>query len=119
MNSTKNELEISLFYKGKYSDYVVFYDLSGEEIYYKYRRNKFDIRAERRVISLVPGYAYRVNGNFIGMYIYKNKAENKLNPIPVYLKKTDVQKENILEKNNTPVLNFIFAKPIFLNQLIY
>lgn len=111
--------EINLFYKGKYSDYVIFYDLSGEEVFYKYRRNKFDKRAEKKIDSLVPGYAYKVKGLFSGMFVYKDNEKKKLNSIPTLVSKDKVEEEKILEKNNILVFIFLSAKPLFLEQLIY
>ena len=58
-----------LFYKGKDSDYVVFYDLDGQEVYFKYRRDHLDREAENIIVGLFVGQAYRIKGRFYGIIL--------------------------------------------------
>ena len=58
---------LSLRYKGKHANYLVFYDLGGEDIYYRYRIDMFDDLAEKRLPPLTRGQAYEVKGSFLGL----------------------------------------------------
>jgi hypothetical protein len=77
----KNPFELNLFYRGTESDYVVFYDLDGIEAYFKYRRDKFDIIAEEKLVGLFQGHSYKVRGKFHGIFSYFNREKKQvLNP---------------------------------------
>ena len=58
---------LRLRYAGKRKNDLIFYDLEGEEIYYRYRKDRFDDLAEKKLPLLVKGQAYRVRGPFIGL----------------------------------------------------
>jgi hypothetical protein len=40
-----------LFFKNKESDYIIFYDLDGTEILFKYRRDYLDREAEKKQLD--------------------------------------------------------------------
>ena len=61
--------EIRLRYGGKRGDYLAFYDLEGRYVYFRYREDRFDRRAEKKIVDLIEGQAYRVRGNFRGLVL--------------------------------------------------
>lgn len=61
--------EIRLRYSGKRGDFLAFYDIEGREMFFRYREDRFDRRAERRVADLIEGQAYRVKGRFVGLLL--------------------------------------------------
>lgn len=61
--------EIRLRYSGKRGDFLAFYDIEGREMFFRYREDRFDRRAERRVADLIEGQAYRVKGRFVGVLL--------------------------------------------------
>jgi hypothetical protein len=61
--------EIRLRYSGKRGDFLAFYDIEGREIHFRYREDRFDRRAERRVADLIEGQAYRVKGRYAGVLL--------------------------------------------------
>lgn len=62
-------LAIRLRYSGTWRDYAVFYDLAGREILFRYREDRFDRRAEKKIRNLVKGEAYLVKGQFTGVLL--------------------------------------------------
>jgi hypothetical protein len=61
--------EIRLRYSGKRGDFLAFYDIEGREMHFRYREDRFDRRAERRVADLIEGQAYRVKGRYAGVLL--------------------------------------------------
>lgn len=61
--------EIRLRYSGKRGDFLAFYDIEGREVFFRYREDRFDRRAERRIADLIEGQAYRVKGRFVGVLL--------------------------------------------------
>jgi hypothetical protein len=59
--------DLRLRYSGTRDDYLAFYDLEGREVYYRYREDRFDRRAEKITRDLIAGQAYRVTGRFTGV----------------------------------------------------
>lgn len=70
--------QLRLFFKDIESDYAVFYDLKGNEAFFKYRKDKFDYDASERVSGLFKGQAYIIKGKFIGILNYRDKDKFKL-----------------------------------------
>ncbi|MEM7182018.1 MAG: hypothetical protein AAF518_13960 [Spirochaetota bacterium] len=94
---------MQLKYKGKQGDYAIFYDLNGEDAYFKYRRNKFDLRAESLIRNLKPGLAYLVSGTWVAMLVFAKKDET-FYPAKRFDKKLLLQeKESIENRNNIPI----------------
>ena len=60
---------IRLRYSGTREDYLAFYDLTGRKIYYRYREDRFDDRAKKKIRNLIPGQAYKVAGPFLGVVL--------------------------------------------------
>lgn len=61
--------ELRLRYSGTRGDYLAFYDIEGRDIMYRYREDRFDRRAEKRIEDLIAGQAYRVSGRFTGVLV--------------------------------------------------
>lgn len=59
---------LNLRYSRTHLDFAVFYDLNGHEIYYKYRQDRFDRRAQKKLASLIPGQSYKVIGPYLGVW---------------------------------------------------
>ncbi len=92
-----------LFYKGKDSDYVVFYDLDGQEVYFKYRRDHLDREAENTIVGLFVGQAYRIKGRFFGIILnYDEKSKKNFHP-PQIQKKAEITNENKFSPMNKPI----------------
>ena len=71
---------LRLRYAGKRKNDLVFYDLDGQSIYYRYRMDRFDDLAEKKLPLLTKGQAYRVRGLFLGLsfqniFIAKNSPQ--------------------------------------------
>lgn len=58
---------IKLRYSGTRGDYLAFFDIEGREAFFRYREDRFDRRAERRIAGLIAGQAYVVDGAFLGL----------------------------------------------------
>lgn len=99
--------EWKLFYKCLESDYAVFYDLEGQEVFFKYRKNKFDLDASFRVSGLVPGQSYRVYGRFIGLFI-QERPDTKEKFLP--------QKFISLQNINETMIESINSRPVHILQ---
>lgn len=99
---------IRLRYSGTRGDYLAFYDYVGREIYYRYRRNRFDDRAERKIQWLIAGQAYAVQGDYTGIM-----------SVGVFYSRNDDRYREILgEPDIMPVYNYQGAQPLRLEQII-
>lgn len=101
--------EIRLRYSGKRGDYLSFYDIDGEEIYYKYRDDRFDRRAEERVANLIPGQAYTVSGAFLGLLL-KNR---------LVLRGNRSFRDDLQNADSIPAYEYKTATPLRLDQILY
>lgn len=90
-------------------DFAVFYDLVGQEILYKYREDRWDKRAEKKIDDLIPGQAYEVQGSWIGIY-----AEDKIWP-----DSAQNFRERLSNRDNRLVFQYDFVKPLRLEQILY
>ncbi|NBU98954.1 MAG: hypothetical protein EBS19_12230 [Spirochaetia bacterium] len=100
---TKFPDDWKLFYKGKDTDYVVFYDLDGQEVYFKYRRDHLDREAEKLIVGLFVGQAYRIKGSFFGLILnFDEKTKKNFHP-PQIQKKEEISNENKFSPNNKPI----------------
>ncbi|MEQ9365977.1 MAG: hypothetical protein RIF32_17165 [Leptospirales bacterium] len=61
--------ELRLRYGGTRGDYLAFYDLEGRDIFFRYREDRFDRRAEKKTRELIAGQAYRVRGEYTGVIV--------------------------------------------------
>jgi len=101
--------DLRLRYSRPVGDYLAFYDLEGQEIYYQYREDRFDRRADKIRDSLFPGQAYRVSGNFLGLSL---AAE--------FIPRTDARFSGLLLQSQA-VLTYRFgsAEPLRLEQILF
>lgn len=100
---------IRLRYSGTRGDYASFYDLAGREIYFKYREDRFDVAAEKKLADLMSGEAYLVRGDFIGLVLRSRMTRKGENSFLETLKDPDA----IL------VYEFTDAKPLRLDQILF
>lgn len=101
--------ELRLRFSGKRGDYLSFYDIDGEEIYYKYREDRFDREAEERVNNLIPGQAYLVTGAFLGLLL-KNK---------LVLRGSQNFRKDLKNTDSIPAYEYKKAIPLRLDQILY
>ena len=101
--------EIRLRYSGKRGDYLAFYDIDGEEVYYRYREDRFDRLAERRVRDLIPGQAYVVTGAFLGVLL-KNK---------LVLRGAGSFRRDLSDDDSIPAYQYEKAVPLRLEQILF
>ncbi|MBK8395626.1 MAG: hypothetical protein IPL26_10335 [Leptospiraceae bacterium] len=126
--------QLKLFYKKTYSDYAVFYDLNGDEVYYRYRRNKFDSDGEKTLTGLFSGQTYRVNGEFAGVARFTDVLNNNILPYPViYLKNKEdrwwsydstekydmITADHLKDRNTIPVYRLLSFESTGIDELIY
>lgn len=111
-------LEWKLFFKGKQGDFVVFYDLNGDEIHYRYRRNKFDLDAEVFVKDLFSGNPYRVKGEWIGYYFYSVDERGKRSSLPTP-KKLPAEPKEFADRQSVPIFKLIEYIEVRTDDLLY
>lgn len=63
-------LNWEFYFKERNGNYAVFYDLNGDEAYFQFRRNKFDIDGDNFASKLIPGNAYNVTGQYLGAFVF-------------------------------------------------
>ncbi|MGJ4732741.1 LIC_11959 family protein [Leptospira levettii] len=111
-------LEWKLYFKGKQGDFVVFYDLNGDEIHFRYRRNKFDLDAEFFVKDLFIGNPYLVKGEWIGYYYYAVDERGKRSSLPTP-KKLPGEKNEFIDKQSIPIFQLQTYQEIRTDDLLY
>ena len=65
--------ELRLRYERRTTYYLIFYDLAGEAIYFRYRKDRFDDLALKRLPSFIKGQAYLLKATFIGI-LWENQV---------------------------------------------
>ena len=68
---SQNAME--LFFSRMKGNYLVFYDIVGHEIFYQYRKDRFDEERKKALSKLIPGNTYLVRGEFQGIFFYKRR----------------------------------------------
>jgi hypothetical protein len=126
---TKMPPSMKLFYRGKKEHYAVFYDLNGHEVYFRYRVDKFDEKAEAKLTGLFPGHGYQVSGKFIGVILFKDIIsgaqtgyENCLTFGPnKYLDCTETKIELGVggDKDTIPLYEIEAYEPLYFKEVIY
>jgi hypothetical protein len=58
--------------------YLVFYDLDGREIWFRFRDIRWDDRGDRILKKVIPGDAYIISGDYLGL-IHKGRLIRKEN----------------------------------------
>lgn len=100
---------IKLRYRGTYEDYAVFYDLDGRNVYYRYREDRFDDRAERKLRGLIEGQAYAVEGQYQGI-LFRGQLFTE----------DDEEYDELLDHNSiTIVYDFTAARPLRIDQILF
>lgn len=111
-------LEWKLYFKTKEGDYAVFYDLNGDEIHFRYRRNKFDRDGDLFVKDLIPGNPYFVKGDWTGYYYYSRDERGKLSPLAIPKKNPPV-KEEFSERQTIPIFKLTEYFEIRTDELLF
>lgn len=101
--------ELRLRYSGPRGDYIAFYDLEGRDIYFRYREDRFDRRAEKKIQTLISGEAYRVKGEFQGVVLDGVFFEAG----------TAEYREAIQEKGGVLAYTYGSAFPLRMEQILY
>ncbi|TGN19198.1 LIC_11959 family protein [Leptospira idonii] len=110
--------EWKLFYKGKEGDFVVFYDWNGQEIHYRYRRNKFDLDGEEFVKDLFQGNPYFIQGEWTGYYFYSLDSRGRRKVLPEK-KNLPAKEEEFIDLHTVPIFKLIRYQEIFTDELLY
>lgn len=99
---------LRLRYSGVRDDFLVFFDLVGDIVYFRYREDRFDLRAEKKIRNLISGAAYLVSGELTGLF-YADK----------YFNRSDPEFISSLEKKDA-ILIFLYqeAKPLRLENTL-
>ena len=98
-----------LRYRGREWNHVVFYDLDGREALFRYRTDRFDDLAERKISDLLPGQVYRLAVRFLGL------VERRI----VYPPGTPDFHRLLDSDAGRPVFEFLSAKPRQPDFIIY
>lgn len=107
-----------LFYRGKEADYIVFYDLDGNEVYFQYRRDELDREAEAKIIGLFQGQAYRVKGKYKGILLYRDEKDKINYRPPVFQQGSSILEENKFSISNIPIFILISFESTSLDEVI-
>ncbi|MBE7436920.1 MAG: hypothetical protein HS115_00585 [Spirochaetales bacterium] len=101
--------ELRLRYSRAVGDYLAFYDLEGQEIYYRYREDRFDRKADRIREGLFSGQAYLVAGELLGLSLASE-----------FIPRADTRFRELLTKNES-VLTYRFsgARPLRIEQILF
>lgn len=99
---------LKLRYSRTESDFLVFYDIEGKDIYFRYREDRFDSEAEKRIAHLASGEAYEVTGPFAGAMLYSI----------LYSDENPRFSEILQNPNSLPVFVFKSARPLRIDQIL-
>ncbi|WP_246057434.1 LIC_11959 family protein [Leptospira gomenensis] len=102
-----------LFFQELKGNYAVFYDWNGENVYYKYRINKFDRSRLKQVKKLAEGAAYEIRGKWEGIFLFSNSV------VPSYKKASETSLKDKREKNSIPVYELEEFKELALDEILY
>ncbi len=100
---------MKLRYSRTESDFLVFYDLEGKDIYFRYREDRFDLDAEEKIAHLSRGEAYEVSGPFAGIMLYSVLYSDENPKFSEVLDKPD----------SVPVFVFKGARPLRIDQILF
>ena len=99
---------MKLRYSRTESDFLVFYDLEGKDVYFRYREDRFDLDAEKKIAHLTRGEAYEVAGAFAGVMLYS-----------VLYSDENAKFLEVIEKaDSVPVFLFKSARPLRADQIL-
>jgi hypothetical protein len=96
-------------YSGTRDDYLSFYDRDNVEMYFRYREDRFDADADKKIANLIPGQSYSVQGNFQGVLL-----RGRFYPVshPEFVKR-------LSDKNSIPVFLYKDASPLKPDQILF
>ena len=102
-----------LYYQGTKDDYVIFYDIAGREVWFRYRRNKFDDEGIQSIRFLVSGILYEIKGEFSGMYLYRDKI------LPYFKKAEELTPEMKKSTPSIPVFRLLEYRTLASEDVIF
>ncbi len=99
------------------ANYLVFYDRDGQELYFRYREDRFDRDAEKKLPFLRKGQAYRLKspGTLLGILLgpfFGPTASKKFFPVQQH-------KPHLSNTQATLVFQFEGATDTSLDQLLF
>lgn len=100
---------LKLRYSRTQSDFLVFYDLEGKDVYFRYREDRFDLDAEERIAHLSSGEAYEVTGPFSGIMLHS----------VLYSDENQRFLEVLDNPDSVPVFLFKGARPLRMDQILF
>ncbi len=110
--------EWKLYFKSKQGDFAVFYDWNGHEMFFKYRRNKFDVDGEEFSKNLIAGNPYLVRGEWTGYY-YFPLDERGRRKATYEVKKIPANPVEFVDPNTIPVFKLSFYTEIQSDHILY
>ena len=102
-----------LYYQGTNDDFAVFYDIAGREVWFRYRRNKFDDEGINSIRFLVSGILYKIRGEFSGMFLYSDKI------VPYFKKAEELSPEMKKSSPAIPVFRLIEYQSLASEDIIF
>lgn len=101
--------KLRLRYAGKRGDFLEFYDIVGQRVYYRYREDRFDLKADDKINHLLKGDGYRVTGAFQGVLLGSDFAA------------ADSEKfsEYISNNNSIPVYLYLEDYPLRMEEILF
>ncbi len=101
--------DITLLYSRKKGNYLIFYDIEGRNAYYRYRRDRFDKQAEKKIPKfLIKGQSYQIKGILEGL-LYKGKLLKKDSKMFI---------EKLESTDSLLIFRFISAIPRYIEKLL-
>jgi hypothetical protein len=111
--------QMRFYFKAKEGDYIIFYDLDGNEALFQYRRNRFDYESERKLVGLFSGQTYIVKGSWKAMLVYFDPSTKKHFFPPELNSKDELTPEILRDPQNKPVFQLDSFESTALEQVIY
>ncbi|WCL50272.1 LIC_11959 family protein [Leptospira sp. GIMC2001] len=112
--------EMHLFFQELMGDYAIFYDLDGNTVHFKYRRNKWDRDAIEAVHNLLPSRSYKVQGEFTGILFFGKNLEGRKQAIPVFLPNNEnLELEWKKEPDTIPVFKLVSYNESYSDTIIF
>jgi hypothetical protein len=99
---------LRMIFAGYKGNYLEFYDKNGVSVLIKYREDRFDKESTRKYTDIIPGLAYEIDVDLIGLKILEKK-------VPISQKQEFL---NMLKKENAVLIFKIFHfKLLRINQI--
>ena len=111
VNGTTLPAAINLRYQGiDHYIYLQFYDIEGNIVFFRFRDDRWDDLAMKKVEQLMEGSAYHVEGSLVGVY-FQSQLYDRLDP---QLPKILAGKDHWI-----PVFEFSRATSIRIDQILF